>query len=272
MSDIDVSIVVACFNERPDRLTQALDSALAQRGASVEVVVVDDGSDDAGTIETLEAYADRVTLLRQSNRGLPAARNVAIAASSGRYILPLDSDDWFADDVAAIGRDALDADPKAVIAYTHIVQVRGPGLEEPAPDRTQQFIVADLALGNTLPVSSLFRRADWARLGGYDESLAGVGHEDYEWWVRLLADGGVAAPAVGAMFYYRVRPDSMSKRMERLGTSLATTRAAMLRNSPGVERQLLEGLWQANAHLLEERRGLLMERAALHAQLARTQR
>src|SRR5207245_783782 len=88
---VSVSLVIATFNHARF-LGAALDSALAQTLRRVEVIVVDDGSTD-DTPAVLDRYADRVRVIRQPNRGLPAARNTGLAAARGTYVSFLDADD-----------------------------------------------------------------------------------------------------------------------------------------------------------------------------------
>ena len=96
MADPEVSIVMPVCNSRPDELREAVESVLGQTLHAVELVCVDDGSTD-DTFARLEAFArqdDRVRLIRfPANKGTLAARNAAILAAKGRYVLPLDPDD-----------------------------------------------------------------------------------------------------------------------------------------------------------------------------------
>src|SRR5262245_7190181 len=86
-----VSIVIPCFRQG-HLLAGAIDSALAQTWKAVEVVVVNDGSDDQ-TDEVARGYGGRIQYLSQPNRGLAGARNTGLAASTGKYVLFLDADD-----------------------------------------------------------------------------------------------------------------------------------------------------------------------------------
>ena len=74
-----VGVVIPCYNGGA-YLQGALQSLKAQTWSDFEVVVVDDGSDDAGTLRALEDM-DGVRLVRQENKGLPAARNVGMTAT-----------------------------------------------------------------------------------------------------------------------------------------------------------------------------------------------
>ena len=89
------SIIIPVYNvER--YLRECLDSVLSQSFADWEAVCVNDGSTD-GSASILEEYASRdprFKVMAQPNGGLSAARNSGMKASSGEYILFLDSDDW----------------------------------------------------------------------------------------------------------------------------------------------------------------------------------
>lgn len=89
-----VSVIVPAFNSG-DYLGPCLDSILAQRGAEIEVLCVNDGSFDQ-TLSIMEAYCEKhdcVTVVSGANAGQAAARNAAMRLAQGRYILFVDSDD-----------------------------------------------------------------------------------------------------------------------------------------------------------------------------------
>lgn len=86
-----VSIIITNYNYAPF-LAQAIESALQQEGADVEVIVVDDGStDDSGRI--IEGYAGRITAVCQANAGQSAAAQTGFERSSGDAVIFLDADD-----------------------------------------------------------------------------------------------------------------------------------------------------------------------------------
>src|SRR5437773_3781756 len=91
LMNVTVSVVIPTYNYAR-YLPEAIDSALAQTHAPLEVIVVDDGSTD-DTPRVLAVYGDRIRVIRQANRGPGAARNTGIAAARGEYVGFLDADD-----------------------------------------------------------------------------------------------------------------------------------------------------------------------------------
>lgn len=86
-----VSIVIPAFN-CADTIADAVDSALGQTYGGVEVIVVDDGSTDP-TLEVLEGFGERISIVRSSHGGIAHTREVGHEASRGDFIAWLDADD-----------------------------------------------------------------------------------------------------------------------------------------------------------------------------------
>ncbi len=115
-----VSIIIPTYN-RPVLLQRSLASALAQQGARVEVIVVDDGSVPPAAIQD----SPQVTLIRTDNGGVSAARNAGLARSRGDYVMFLDSDDWLEPDaVANLLAAATDCDADLAFGYSRYVDDR----------------------------------------------------------------------------------------------------------------------------------------------------
>jgi glycosyltransferase involved in cell wall biosynthesis len=86
-----VSVILPTYN-RGWILVEAVESVLGQDYANLELIVVDDGSTD-NTKGLLLSFEDRITVIRQANRGVSAARNAGIRAATGELLALLDSDD-----------------------------------------------------------------------------------------------------------------------------------------------------------------------------------
>lgn len=98
-----VSIIIPCYNVE-NYIWQCLESVINQTYQNLEIICINDGSND-GTLRVLkeiETREPRLIILNQSNKGLSASRNVGIHKSSGDYIMFLDSDDWLEIDAVKI--------------------------------------------------------------------------------------------------------------------------------------------------------------------------
>jgi glycosyltransferase involved in cell wall biosynthesis len=86
-----VSIIIPCYNTE-NYIGEAIDSALGQTYKNIEVIVIDDGSED-GSLEIIKSYGDRIRWETGPNRGAWAARNRGIELARGEFIQFLDADD-----------------------------------------------------------------------------------------------------------------------------------------------------------------------------------
>jgi hypothetical protein len=121
-----VSVVVCAYNYAR-YLPAALESALAQRYAPLEVVVVDDGSTDE-TPAVLAAYGDRIRVVRQPNAGLTAATMRGIAEARGEVLALLDADDIWHPDKLAHQVALLQARPEVGLVATDMELMDGDGV------------------------------------------------------------------------------------------------------------------------------------------------
>jgi len=87
-----VSVIITCYNYGR-YLKQAIDSVFEQTHKNVEVIVVDDGSDD-DTATVCEKYSGPIKYVRVERVGISAARNIGIQFSKGDYVVFLDADDF----------------------------------------------------------------------------------------------------------------------------------------------------------------------------------
>ena len=86
-----VSIIIPCFNNG-EYIRESIESALNQTYSNVEVVVINDGSNDNSLWE-IKRFAGRVKIIDQPNQGACLARNAGISASTGAFLMFLDGDD-----------------------------------------------------------------------------------------------------------------------------------------------------------------------------------
>ena len=202
-----VSVVMPCHNDGA-YLAEAAASLRASTWPALELIVVDDGSDDAATRAALAALDfPALTRLRTEHVGPAAARNAAIRAAKGTFILPLDADDRIEPDYIEKAAAVLLARPEVGAVYCHadfIGAKMGPWtLPEWSPE-------AEL-LDSCVFVTALFRRADWEAAGGFSEDFP-AGLEDYDFWLSLMDLGREIVQLPETLFHYRIKQVSRSTR------------------------------------------------------------
>lgn len=93
---IDISVIIPVFNAQ-DAIVPLIAKLLSEKTASIEIIVVNDGSTDAteAVLGTLDD--ERLIVIGQNNQGVYAARNAALAAHRGEWVIFLDADDQVED-------------------------------------------------------------------------------------------------------------------------------------------------------------------------------
>jgi glycosyltransferase involved in cell wall biosynthesis len=196
-------VAIITHFERPAKLYDAVLSLAGQLYPNLDIVVIDDGSRDAATLELLERMQpllDKldVRLLRQPNRYLGAARNHAIAKTTSDYILFLDDDDIALPNLVQTLVTAAEATGADIVNCLQLYMDEARrGEAYPFPDRFREK-VSYAPTGGPLSIAPLdncfggstvlLRRSSASRLGNYTDDY-GVGHEDYELYARALQAG-----------------------------------------------------------------------------------
>ncbi len=215
-----VSIIVPVRDGEPF-ISGTLDSALAQTYPQIEVIVVDDGSRD-GTRALVEARAardPRLRLIVQSNKGVAAARNRAIADARGEFIAPLDADDlWEPTKLERQVARMLEGGDRVGLVYCWWMWIdsagavldRSPGWDVEG-DEADALLQVNYTGNASVP---LFRRSFLEAAGGYDESLRARGAQGCEDWDAAVkvAERSEVAVAPSILVGYRRRSDSLSTR------------------------------------------------------------
>lgn len=212
-----VSVIVPSYNHAP-YIRQCVDSALGQTYRDFEVIVDDDGSTD-GSLDILREYGNSITLISQANRGTQAARNAAIAASSGELIAILDSDDYWLPHKLTAQVALFDRRPELglVYAFADTVNPAGErtnvGWHLGAPVTHRYGALAQLLLGCHIPaLTAVFRRTCIEDVGSFDENLLGSG--DWDLWIRIAARYPIAC-VEQSLAHYRIHPTNTTKLLFR---------------------------------------------------------
>lgn len=201
-------MVIPCFNHG-EFLLEAVRSVGDARRDDIELIVVDDGSTDERTHKEVDALSARgISVIRQQNKGVGAARNAGILASHGQYIFPLDADDRMRSGWIDRGMAILDSDSKVGVVYGD-AQFFGKSAEL---CQVGPFDANRLLFWNMIHDSALYRRAVWEQNGGYDGTMPVQGFEDWDFWLSALEHGWQFAYVPEVFFEYRRAEESMNTR------------------------------------------------------------
>lgn len=169
-------------------LEQAIHSVLDQDYPALELIVVDDASDDDSD-RVLEAFREdsRVRVIRQvTNRGLTACCNAAIRASTGEFVMRLDADDYLLPHAVSSMAAALLGEPAAPLVFPDYLEVDARGT---LIRRVKRHDFAALEAISDLPAHgacTMVRRSFLDSFGGYDAEIAC--QDGFDLWLNVGAD------------------------------------------------------------------------------------
>lgn len=173
-----ISVMIGVYNAAP-YLAEAIDSVFAQTYQPLELIVVDDGSDD-GSAEVAKSYGHALTYVYKENGGNGSARNRAVELARGEFFAFLDADDRFVPDKLERQMAAFERDPRLDIAFGHVEEFVSPelteeqrrGIRAPAPEPAPWMA----------PNLMLIRRDSFLRVGPFSETIrVGV---TVDWYAR----------------------------------------------------------------------------------------
>jgi len=178
-----ISVMIGVYNAER-YLAEAIESVLAQNYRPLELIVVDDGSDDASG-DVARRYGDAIVYARQENAGNGSARNHAVRLASGELFAFLDADDRFAPGKLELQFAALEADAELDMVFGHVREFVSPELTE--AQRATVRPPAPQALPWPAPNLMLIRRESYGRVGPFSEVVrVGV---TVDWYARAAEVG-----------------------------------------------------------------------------------
>jgi glycosyltransferase involved in cell wall biosynthesis len=237
-----ISVIIPSFNSARF-VVQAVQSALVQTYSPVEIIVVDDGSND-DTRVALSPFFDRIRYVYQSNAGLSKARNHGIKEARGDLIAFLDADDWWLPEKLAKQWDCLKANPSAGLIHTDTYQQYEPGGTQSYVDfgkaRFSGSYYSELFWCNRITISSVMvTRSCLDKIGLFDEEIVGPTTQDFDLWMRI------------ARYYLLAYVNEPLVIYRRHGTSGSQNQRLMLEDEYYVRVKALKtdpALWQLLGH------------------------
>lgn len=189
-----VSVIIPAYNAA-SYIRDTLHSVCGQTYSNLEIIVVDDGSEDdtAHVVRSVAADDGRIKLLSQENQGVASARNLAVEHARGDFIAPLDADDvWYPEKLQEQVNCMLAADDSVGLVYAWWVSIDGEDNIRGAAERwnLEGNVLEALIYRNFIGNASnpLVRRTCLEKIGGYNTQLhrqGGQGCEDWDMALRI---------------------------------------------------------------------------------------
>jgi len=183
-----VSIIIPVYNGS-NYMREAIDSALAQTYNNIEVLVINDGSQDGGaTREIALSYGDKIMYFEKMNGGVATALNLGIEKMTGEYFSWLSHDDLYLPEKIESQLNLIkESGEYSTIIFSDWISIDASGkkLQEihitlSHPDRMEYFFLLDQSIhGCTL----LIPRVSFAKAGKFPEDLPNT--QDYTLWLKM---------------------------------------------------------------------------------------
>jgi glycosyltransferase involved in cell wall biosynthesis len=199
-----VSIIIPCYNY--GRFIRETISSVEKCDSSLyELIIVNDGSTDEYTQQVLkELEEEGYYIIHQPNSGVASARNTGIAASSGKYILPLDADDEIHSSYLPFAIDILEKNSGVGVVYGRAEFFGSMEGEWRLP----KFDLDKLLISNIVYVSAVYRKDIWVECEGYDINRLIDNWEDWDFWISTAKRGWKFIQLDEVIFRYRIHDSS----------------------------------------------------------------
>lgn len=223
------SVVMPVYNVEK-YVKQAVQSVLEQTFLDFEIIIIDDGATD-NSLATVKQFNDsRIKIISQNNRGLAAARNTGVRASSGKYIAFLDSDDLWSPLKLQLHYEHLENNKEVGVSYSPSVLIDGEGnslgiIQHPKLKNISfKDIICRNPIGNgSAPVLrrevlettaySKYRNGEKEKCY-FDESFRQS--EDIEYWLRIASSSSYKFEGIqDELTFYRINMSGLSANLEQ---------------------------------------------------------
>jgi len=193
-----ISLILPVFNGE-DYLMQCLDSIAKQCYTNLELIIINDGSTD-NSLQILENYPLKKTLITQENKGVYTARNLGISLATSEFISFFDADDIMADGNLIALSSYLVNHPNSLIAKGKMQRF---SLKNEVWINSGEPHVPDFFLS-----VALFRKEVFQKVGLFAEEMRLAA--DADWYLRLQELGIEVAILGHLAVYYRMHPKNIS--------------------------------------------------------------
>ena len=250
-----VSVIIPTYNGAP-WIKETLTSVLGQSYPNIEIIVVNDGSQDS-TPQILEEFGGNIQVLRTSRAGIGRARNAGMELAHGRYLAFLDHDDLWAEEKVARQLELFAHHPETVVLYTDADEFDDRGTHAKSffnkfPDLASSVDIADaMIMRRAVPLmSTIMIRAEFLREHSirFHDDASGV--DDLYLLLGIYLKGGTFARLDDRLVKRRLHSGNLSGNHYNRFAGRIRVYGDLMRNYPAVpsrvHRLLVHGVRDAN--------------------------
>jgi len=205
-----ISVIIPVYNGEKT-IKQTIESVLNQTFRDFELLIINDGSQDA-TLEIIQAINDeRIQVFSYQNSGVSASRNRALTKAKGEFISFIDADDLWTPNKLELQLKALQDNPQAAVAYSWSDWIdesgqflRSGGHITVNGKAYEKLLLRDFIESGSNP---LIRKQALDEVGCFEQSVTPA--EDWDMWLRLAARYEFVTVEVPQILY-RISPNSAS--------------------------------------------------------------
>lgn len=201
-----ISVVIPCYNDGR-YLPESIGWLRKQTLQDFEIIIVNDGSTDPGTLEVLQELEQQgIRVLHKENGRMSSARNHGVMHAKGTFIAALDADDYFHPSFFQKAIAILDTQPQTAVVTSYI-QLFGEFSKVARPRGGNEY---NFLFSNQCPACAMVRKSCWDAVGGYDEAMKN-GYEDWEFYIRITQRKWTIHVIREKLFFYRQTKKSTHK-------------------------------------------------------------
>lgn len=206
-----LSVVIPYYN-LGETLPETIKSIKETTYNNYEIVIVNDGSSDARSIQILDDYKndEKIRIVNIENKGLANARNVGAKEAKGEFIAFIDADDKIDKNFYSKSIDILHQYSNVSYVYSWVKHFEGSTTVWP----TFNVHIPYLLCANMLAAFVVIRKNDFLNFGQNRIKME-YGMEDYDGWVSLAENGCLGVSIPEKMNLYRIRKNSMSRKFNK---------------------------------------------------------
>lgn len=209
--NIKVSIIIPAYNYA-NYIGECLDSVIYQTFKDWECIIIDNGSTD-NTAEIVKKYTNKDNRIKYhftDQKGVSLARNFAVSLSLGAFILPLDADDKISSSYLEKALVIMDKNPEISLVYCDAILFGSVNKKWILPD----FNYKSMLIENSIFCSALIKKTEFVAVNGYNTNMV-EGFEDWDFWIKYLANDKKVIKINESLFYYRIKKNSRNSELDQ---------------------------------------------------------